>query len=150
MGRYSVMVTRLRRNVERGGRGLFRGAVPVFLKQPNCQFIPIARKCGQLHNILFLGLLVQFEPAISTSYLRVSGSKPEQSLTIWTVFLYSSPNIVRVIKSRRMRWVGHVARMGRWEMLTNFWSEDPHVDGRILGWILKRIWWCGLDPSAKG
>ena len=26
--------------------------------------------------------------------------------------LYSSPNIVRVIKSRRMRWVGHVAGMG--------------------------------------
>jgi hypothetical protein len=26
--------------------------------------------------------------------------------------LYSSPNIVRVIKSRRMRWVEHVARMG--------------------------------------
>ena len=26
--------------------------------------------------------------------------------------LYSSPNIVRVIKSRRMIWVGHVARMG--------------------------------------
>ena len=26
--------------------------------------------------------------------------------------LHSSPNIVRVIKSRRMRWVGHVARMG--------------------------------------
>ena len=26
--------------------------------------------------------------------------------------LYSSPNIVRVIKSRRMRWVGQVARMG--------------------------------------
>ena len=26
--------------------------------------------------------------------------------------LYSSPNIIRVIKSRRMRWLGHVARMG--------------------------------------
>jgi hypothetical protein len=26
--------------------------------------------------------------------------------------LYSSPNIVRVIKSRKMRWAGHVARMG--------------------------------------
>ena len=26
--------------------------------------------------------------------------------------LYSSPNIVQVIKSRRMRWMGHVARMG--------------------------------------
>jgi hypothetical protein len=27
--------------------------------------------------------------------------------------LYSSPNIIRMIKSRRMRWAGHVARMGR-------------------------------------
>jgi len=26
--------------------------------------------------------------------------------------LYTSPNIVRVMKSRRMRWAGHVARMG--------------------------------------
>jgi hypothetical protein len=26
--------------------------------------------------------------------------------------LYSSPNIIRVIKSRRVRWAGHVARMG--------------------------------------
>jgi hypothetical protein len=26
--------------------------------------------------------------------------------------LYSSPNIIRVIKSRRMRWAGHVARVG--------------------------------------
>ena len=29
--------------------------------------------------------------------------------------LYSFPNIVRVVKSRRMRWAGHVARMGRLE-----------------------------------
>jgi hypothetical protein len=27
--------------------------------------------------------------------------------------LYSSPSIIRIIKGRRMRWVGHVARMGR-------------------------------------
>jgi hypothetical protein len=26
--------------------------------------------------------------------------------------LYSSPNIIRIIKSRRMRWADHVARMG--------------------------------------
>ena len=25
---------------------------------------------------------------------------------------YSSPNIIRVVKSRRMRWAGHVSRMG--------------------------------------
>jgi hypothetical protein len=27
--------------------------------------------------------------------------------------LYSSPNIIRVIKSRRIRWKGHTARMGK-------------------------------------
>jgi hypothetical protein len=27
--------------------------------------------------------------------------------------LYSSPSIIRMIKSRRMRWAGHVARMER-------------------------------------
>jgi hypothetical protein len=32
--------------------------------------------------------------------------------------LYSSPNIVRVIKSRRMRWAEHAARMG--EVFTGF------------------------------
>jgi hypothetical protein len=26
--------------------------------------------------------------------------------------LYSSPSIIRIIKLRRMRWAGHVARMG--------------------------------------
>jgi hypothetical protein len=35
--------------------------------------------------------------------------------------LYFSPNIVKVIKSRRMRWAGYVAHMGRGEMLTGFW-----------------------------
>jgi hypothetical protein len=30
--------------------------------------------------------------------------------------LYSLPNIVRVIKSRRLRWAGHVARMGEGSM----------------------------------
>jgi hypothetical protein len=34
--------------------------------------------------------------------------------------LYSSPNIVRVVKSRRMKWAGHVARMGRGEVFTGF------------------------------
>ena len=28
------------------------------------------------------------------------------------IFILTSPNIVRVVKSRRMRWAGHVARMG--------------------------------------
>jgi hypothetical protein len=42
--------------------------------------------------------------------------------------LYSSPNIIRVIKSRRMRLAGHVARMreGR-GVFTGFWLEGPKV-----------------------
>ena len=35
--------------------------------------------------------------------------------------LYSSPNIVRVIKSRRMRWAGHVACMGEERGCTGCW-----------------------------
>jgi hypothetical protein len=34
--------------------------------------------------------------------------------------LYSLPNIVQVIKSRRMRWAGHVSRMGKGEVCTGF------------------------------
>jgi hypothetical protein len=54
--------------------------------------------------------------------------------------LCSSPNIVRVIKSRRMRCVGHIAHLGRGEVFTGFWLEglkvryhweDLGVGGRI-------------------
>jgi hypothetical protein len=41
--------------------------------------------------------------------------------------LYSSPDIVRVIKSRRMRWVGHVASMGEGEVFTGFWLGGRKV-----------------------
>jgi len=34
--------------------------------------------------------------------------------------LHPSPNIVRVIKSRRMRWAGHVAYMGKGAVYTGF------------------------------
>jgi hypothetical protein len=37
--------------------------------------------------------------------------------------LYSSPHIVRAIKSRRMRWAGHVARMGEGRGLQGFGWE---------------------------
>jgi hypothetical protein len=62
--------------------------------------------------------------------------------------LYSSPNIVRVIKSRRMRWAGYVARMGEGRGAYRVWLvgpkvrdhwEDLGVGGRItLRWTLER------------
>jgi hypothetical protein len=35
--------------------------------------------------------------------------------------LYSSPNIILVVKSRIMRWAGHVTCMGGEELYTGFW-----------------------------
>jgi hypothetical protein len=40
--------------------------------------------------------------------------------------LYSSPSIIRIIKSRKMRWSGHVARMGRRGMC---WWESQKERG---------------------
>jgi len=82
--------------------------------------------------------------------------------------LYSSPNIVRVIKSRRMRWVGHVARMGEKRVcIRSCWGNrrernhwvDLGVDGWIiLGWISRRrdvgIWtrlgWPRIETGGGG
>jgi hypothetical protein len=49
--------------------------------------------------------------------------------------LYSSPSIIRMIKSRRMRWAGHVARMGRRGMHIRYWWVDNiKMDLREIGW----------------
>jgi hypothetical protein len=59
--------------------------------------------------------------------------------------LYSSPNIIRMIKSRRMRWAGHVARMGRRGIHIGYWRESQKERGHckdqaVGGWaILKYI-----------
>jgi hypothetical protein len=51
---------------------------------------------------------------------RIFGRKRDEVTGKWRKLhneelhiLYSSPNIIRHIKSRRMRWVGHVTRMGK-------------------------------------
>jgi hypothetical protein len=50
---------------------------------------------------------------------RIFGQKRNEVTEEWRKLhseelrdLYSSPSIIRIIKSRRMRWAGHVARMG--------------------------------------
>jgi hypothetical protein len=57
--------------------------------------------------------------------MRGSGPKRDEVTGEWRKLhneelndLYSLPYIVRVVKSRRMRWAGHVARMGRREVCT--------------------------------
>jgi len=62
--------------------------------------------------------------------------------------LYSSPNTVRVIKSRRMRWVGHVART-EGNLREREHLGDPGVDGRIiLRWILTK-WDVGVWTGSS-
>jgi hypothetical protein len=69
--------------------------------------------------------------------------------------LYSSPSIITVIKSRRMRWAEHVARMGRSGIHRGFWREsEKKVDklGRPRRrWVdnikmdLREIGWGDMD-----
>jgi hypothetical protein len=64
---------------------------------------------------------------------------------------YSSPNIIRMLKSMRMRWAGHVARMGQNRnayrilvaksegkrplgRLRRRWVDDIKIDLREIGW----------------
>jgi hypothetical protein len=66
-------------------------------------------------------------------------------------YIYLSPNIIRVIKSRRMRWAGHVARMGEgrsayrilvrrpegWRPLgrpRRRWEDNIKTDLQEVGW----------------
>jgi hypothetical protein len=74
--------------------------------------------------------------------------------------LYSSPNIIRVIKSRKLRWTGHVARVGErrgaYRALVGKpegmrplgrprrrWEDNIKMDLREVGWG-DRLDRCGL------
>jgi hypothetical protein len=81
---------------------------------------------------------------------RIFGPKRDEVIGGWRKLrnselhnLYFSTSIIRIIKSRRVRWAGHIARLGRRGMHIGFlWEsrkEDLDVGGRIiLRWILKR------------
>jgi hypothetical protein len=96
---------------------------------------------------------------------RIFGPKRDEVTGEWRKLhdeelrdLYSLPSIIRIIKSRRMRWAGHVARMGEkmnaYRLLTGK-REGKRPLGRpryvggwiILGLILERwdgVMWTGL------
>jgi hypothetical protein len=87
---------------------------------------------------------------------RVFGPKRDEMTGEWSKLhneelndLYSLPNIVRVVKSRRMRWAGHVTRMGEergvhWVLVGKPEGKRPlgrpRLDGRIiLKWIFRKL-----------
>jgi hypothetical protein len=87
---------------------------------------------------------------------RIFGQKRDEVTGEWRKLhneelrdLYSSPSIIRIIKSRRMRWAGHVARMvekrnayrllvGQPEGNRPLGRRRQEVGGIILRWILQR------------
>jgi len=80
-------------------------------------FIKMALFGESRHGFSFISTLWKVGNDRTVKYEKKSCAHAE--LTFWKLTrtneelkdLYSSPNIVRVIKSRRMRWAGHVARM---------------------------------------
>jgi hypothetical protein len=76
--------------------------------------------------------------------MEIFGPKTDEVTEEWRTLhneelydLYFSLNIIRVVKSRRKKWAGHVARIGRGEVRTGFcWGnlrereilEDPGID----------------------
>jgi hypothetical protein len=82
---------------------------------------------------------------------RIFGHKRDEVTGEWRKLhngelhnLYSSPDIIRQIKSRRMRWAGHVARMGEGETWTEFWWESPKEKAT---WKTK-VWMGGWDQNG--
>jgi hypothetical protein len=88
---------------------------------------------------------------------RICGARRDEVTREWRKLhneelndLYSSPNVVRVIKSRRIRWVGHVARMSEKRDLYRVLVGKP--EGKrplgmiILRWIFRKwdvVVWTG-------
>jgi len=100
---------------------------------------------------------------------RIFGTRRDEVMREWRRMrneeindLYSSPNIVRVIKWRRMRWTGHVARMGEERGVYRFlvgkpegrrplgrhrcrWVDNIRMDLQEVGWGFMD--WNGLDQD---
>jgi hypothetical protein len=83
---------------------------------------------------------------------RILGPKRDEVTGEWRKLhnkelhnLYSSPNIIRQIKSRKMRWTVHVSRMGETRKLYRFlWERDHSEDRRVNGgmgseWTLGKV-----------
>jgi hypothetical protein len=83
------------------------------------------------------------------------GPKRDEMTGVWRKLhneefrnLYSSPSIIRMIKSRRIRWVQHVAQMGdmknAYRILVrkpkegDHWKDQDVFEWILLQWILER------------
>jgi hypothetical protein len=93
---------------------------------------------------------------------RIFGPKRDEVTLEWSKLhneelpnLYSSPNIIRKIKLRRMRWAGHVIRMGEERKVYKILVGKPKGKGPLgrprrrcedgIRMDLREIGWAGMD-----
>jgi hypothetical protein len=109
------------------------------------------------------------EPRLRVSenrvFRRIFGPKRDEVMGEWRKLhnevlngLYPLPNILQVIKLRRMRWAGHVARMGEGRGVYGVWWGnlrerdrwgDPGMHGRIrVEWIFRK-WDVGVRTAFR-
>ena len=84
---------------------------------------------------------------------RIFGPRSEEVTGEWRRLhneelndLYSSPSIVRAIKSRGMRWAGHLARMGEERWVYRVLVGKP--EGRRSLGRPRRRWWIILNSTS--
>jgi len=79
------------------------------------------RKLRVFENMVLWRIFGPRRDEVTGEWRRLHNEEPND--------LYSSPNIVRVIKSRKMRWVGHVARIGEeWGCIGSWWGNRREED----------------------
>jgi hypothetical protein len=100
-------------------------------------------------------------------FLRVLGPKRHEVRGDWRKLhngelhnLISSPNIIRMIKSRRMKWAGHVVRLGETRNTHRILVGKPKettrkikitsVDNIKMDLKRDRMRWYGLDRTGSG
>jgi hypothetical protein len=76
-------------------------------------------------------IVASWSPLMFFLLKRIFGPKRDEVTGDWRKLhneelrdLYSSPSIMTIIKSRRMRWAGHVARMGEKGTRIEYWLES--------------------------
>jgi hypothetical protein len=71
-----------------------------------------------------------------------------------SLFFHSLPDIIRQIKSRGMRWAGHVTRMGEGRNVYRVWwessKEKDHLEDRGVDGRTGSIWTLGRLVGEEG
>jgi hypothetical protein len=152
----------------RAGRPLAPGRFVVLIsvsdwdQKKNCHNLYLFLLIGALYKTIILSVVLygcetwslilreDNRPSVFENRVlrRIFGPKGDEMTWDWRKLhneelhnSYSSPSIIRMIKSRRMRWVGHVARMRKanaYRMWETQKERDHWEDQDVGGWTISK------------